>query len=316
MLLDSERLAGLLRCPRCRGPLAGPPTRTTCAGSDCGLSQDVFPLTGSGPALIDFGNSIVGRSHFEGRRGESPVHRSESRLRRILKTAGGRNNPVARRNERRFLDELPKAERPRVLVVGSGTVGAGLRNIPNDPGLDVIGLDIYVGKHVNLVADGHAIPLADASVQGVWIQAVLEHVMDPGTVVGEIHRVLSPGGLVYAETPFLQPVHEGAYDFTRFTRSGHRWLFRQFQEVDAGVVLGPGASVAWAVDAFTRALFRSDDAGRLAHLLAAPWRWMDRWCDPERSLDGGNAFYFLGRRSEMAIPPNGMIEYYRGAGAH
>jgi ubiquinone/menaquinone biosynthesis C-methylase UbiE len=32
----------------------------------------------------------------------------------------------------------------------------------------------------------------------VWIQAVLEHVLDPPIVVAEIYRVLRPGGLVYA----------------------------------------------------------------------------------------------------------------------
>jgi ubiquinone/menaquinone biosynthesis C-methylase UbiE len=69
------------------------------------------------------------------------------------------------------------------------------------------------------VADGHQLPIADGSVDGVWIQAVLEHVLDPSIVVQEIHRVLTPGGVVYAETPFMQPVHEGAYDFTRFSLS-------------------------------------------------------------------------------------------------
>jgi len=54
----------------------------------------------------------------------------------------------------------------------------------------------------------------------VWIQAVLEHVLDPVRVVAEIHRVLRPGGLVYSEIPFMQEVHEGAYDFTRFRLSG------------------------------------------------------------------------------------------------
>src|SRR5207237_664581 len=31
--------------------------------------------------------------------------------------------------------------------------------------------------------------------------------------------------LVLGDTPFMQQVHEGAYDFTRFALSGHRWLF-------------------------------------------------------------------------------------------
>jgi len=56
------------------------------------------------------------------------------------------------------------------------------------------------------------------------VQAGLEHVRDLWQVVAEIHRVLKDDGLVYAETPFMQQVHEGPYDFTRFTESGHRYL--------------------------------------------------------------------------------------------
>lgn len=62
-------------------------------------------------------------------------------------------------------------------------------------------------------------------------------------------RVLKPHGMLYAETPFMQQVHERAYDFTRFTANGHRWLFRRFEQIDAGVNRGSGAgpALAWSV---------------------------------------------------------------------
>ncbi len=84
----------------------------------------------------------------------------------------------------------------------------------------IAAFDIYYSANVQFIADAHSILLRDASVDAVVIQAVLEHVLDPQQVVDEIWRVLKPSGLVYAETPFLQHVHEGAYDFTRFTESG------------------------------------------------------------------------------------------------
>ena len=40
----------------------------------------------------------------------------------------------------------------------------------------------------------------------------------------------------------MQPVHMGAYDFTRFTHLGHRRLFRYFEEIRSGIALGPGTS--------------------------------------------------------------------------
>ena len=83
--------------------------------------------------------------------------------------------------------------------------------------------------------------------------------LEPGRWCAEIHRVLKPGGLVYAETPFMQQVHEGAYDFTRFTESGHRYLFARFDLIDSGVTAGAGTQLLWSLDYFVRGLFRSRD---------------------------------------------------------
>ena len=95
-----------------------------------------------------------------------------------------------------------------------------------EPRIALVAFDIYASPQVQFVADAHHIPLEDGCFDAVIVQAVLEHVLEPGRVVAEIYRVLKPNGLVYAETPFLQHVHEGAYElFTRFTESGHRYLF-------------------------------------------------------------------------------------------
>jgi len=51
---------------------------------------------------------------------------------------------------------------------------------------------------------------------------------------------MSAGGIVYADTPILKQVHDRPCDFTRFTDSGHRYLFRDFDLIDSGTVAGPG----------------------------------------------------------------------------
>ncbi len=43
--------------------------------------------------------------------------------------------------------------------------------------------------------DGRHLPLPDESVDIVWSKSVLEHVREPETVVGEVARVLRPGGI-------------------------------------------------------------------------------------------------------------------------
>lgn len=52
-----------------------------------------------------------------------------------------------------------------------------------------------------ILIDGGHLPLADASVDLILSDFVLEHVSDPPAFVAEIHRVLKPGGWFCARTP-------------------------------------------------------------------------------------------------------------------
>ena len=159
---------------------------------------------------------------------------------------------------------------------------------------------MFSSPHTRLVADAHKLPFVDQSFDGVWIQAVLEHVLEPIDVVSEIHRVLRDDGLVYAETPFMQQVHERAYDFTRFTQSGHRWLFRSFTEISAGPVTGGGVALLWSI----RYLFRAFGVG-VRRKLQQPL--MPR----PRGLSVAGAVRGLRRPGDGAVAPVGAA----GAGA-
>jgi hypothetical protein len=81
---------------------------------------------------------------------------------------------------------------------------------------------------------------------------------------------------VYAETPFLQPVHEGAFDFTRFTVSGHTMLFGGFQPLISGPIGGPGAMLNLALRGLVTGLTRSDFLARVAYAATLPFRILDR----------------------------------------
>ena len=89
--------------------------------------------------------------------------------------------------------------------------------VVNNPAIELVETDVSFGPRTALICDAHNIPFAEGSFDGVVAQAVLEHVLDPYSCVAEIYRVLKPAGLVYVETPFMQQVHMGRYDFTRFT---------------------------------------------------------------------------------------------------
>ncbi|MDH6108524.1 SAM-dependent methyltransferase [Kitasatospora sp. MAP12-15] len=311
-LADPGTVRPLLVCPRCRCALVAEPTAFRCAAPHCALHQvGSFPVIGGSPVLVDFERSVLPRP-TAGRPGTGPPRPALERLPPRLRGLWRPVNRVAVRNTGRLLRALP-GPAPTVLVVGGATVGNGTAALYSDPRIRLIGFDIAPSPWTQFVADAHQIPLADRSVDAVVVQAVLEHVLDPALVVAEIHRVLTAGGLVYAETPFLQQVHAGPYDFTRFTLSGHRYLFRRFAELDAGAVAGPGTQLLWSLDHLARGLTRSATAGRLARGLLGWLRLLDAAVPPRYAEDSACACYFLGRKRADGMSPAQIVEYYRGA---
>lgn len=301
-----ERLRTNLVCPRCLGQLAEDLHRCT----SCPLE---FPKIHGKPVLVDFENSVLDYESVVRTSAQSQAIRRNQSPAWLLKLLQGENH-VAADQSQKLLDLARRTrERPLLLVIGGATVGSGMDALYADESIDIIAFDLYSSDFVQFLADAHCIPLRGKCVDGVVIQAVLEHVLDPQRVVSEIERVLRSDGPVYAETPFLQHVHEGAYDFTRFTESGHRYLFKNFAEVSSGVVAGPGVQMIWSIDYLCRSLFRSRLAGRLARAAFFWLRWIDRIIPAEYAVDGASACYFLGRRSGTQISPRELIKRYAGA---
>lgn len=305
----------LFICPRCASSVRPEEGLWHCAGASCRYAIEAFPVVAGVPVLVDFEHSVVDADRLRAVEGASQVERSKFAvpLRHLLHPP----NTTAPANVARMLDLL-RAEagstgrRPRVLVVGGGVVGDGLEDLYADSSIDLIAFDIYSSPDVQFVGDAHAIPLADGSVDGVIIQAVLEHVLEPTIVAQEIHRVLRTAGIVYADTPFLQQVHEGAYDFTRFTDSGHRFLFRGFERIDSGTVAGAGTALRWSVDYFVRALTRSVKLGRIVALCFFWLSYLDRFLDREHTSDAASSVFFLGRKADRAISRAEILDYYQG----
>ena len=79
-----------------------------------------------------------------------------------------------------------------------------------------------------MLADAHAIPFANDEFDLVVIQAVLEHLLFPSKAVEEIFRVLKDGGFVYSEV-HPTSVHEGVFDFSRYTMTEYSVLFEDFR---------------------------------------------------------------------------------------
>lgn len=200
--------------------------------------------------------------------------------------------------------------KPRILVIGSGE---GRYGTEND---EVVHTDVAIAPNVQVIADAHDLPFPDRDFDLVIAIAVLEHVVDSQRCVSEIWRVLKSEGCVFASTPFLQPVHMGAYDFTRFTPLGHRRLFRYFDEIHWGVAMGAGSTLGWAISAFLESISGRPAWWRFARLagltLLAPLRKLDRYLVAPAHWDGAGASFFFGRKRAGPVPDRILIQSYRG----
>src|SRR3954469_7900345 len=110
----------------------------------------------------------------------------------------------------------PQIEAVRAMVPESARIvdlGAGGRRITER----TICVDMAPLPNVNLVADVERLPFRDGTIDLLFATGLLEHVDDDRRVMGEIARVLKPGGIAHVELPFLQQYHEDPIDCRRFT---------------------------------------------------------------------------------------------------
>jgi SAM-dependent methyltransferase len=141
------------------------------------------------------------------------------------------------RFERQCMEDL--GSRPMVLDVGGGSRFQKRMALYRDlfASCEYKTMDVSADYRPDIVGDILAIPLPDASVDGVICMSVLEHVKDPRQAVREIHRILKPGGAVYVTVPSTYPYHArkgfGAYpDYWRFFDDTLRDLFSAFSSVE------------------------------------------------------------------------------------
>lgn len=284
----------------------------------CSMCDREYPSVNGVPILLNDNNSLfkvsdyLNQDAYDGASGYGGSLDNTTGLRKLYRKvvyALGESSPKKRFDVRESLrivaSELPNAE---ILVIGSGDTSIDIKATYTD---------VAFGANVQCIADAHDLPFIDKSFDVCIAVAVLEHVVDPYRCVQEIMRVLKPSGYVYAETPFMQPVHMGAYDFTRFTYLGHRRLFRYFKEIRSGIALGPGSS-AGQTFRYAIASVTDNSATRkwlklFGLLITYPLRWLDYLSRSNISAyDSASGFYFFGKLANEPISDRELLKLFRG----
>jgi uncharacterized protein YbaR (Trm112 family) len=309
-----EGIYPLLVCPRDRAALRRHDKGGPLICTSCGVS---FPIHRGVPVLLNEEASLFSITSIIDQ--ERNARQSTAAQRAAAMLRAWMPNPSATISAKNIAHlvrlVLERTASPKVLIVGSGETGNGMRCLLDDSRIQVVESDVYFSSRVNLIADAHDLPFQDASFEAVVCQAVLEYLPEPQRCVCEIYRVLKANGLAYAETPFMQEVHGGSHDFQRFTLLGHRRLFRHFEQISAGVVCGPGMALAWSVGYFLRSFSRSRiwrGAVRAFAQIATFWLYYcDYWLAGKPiASDAASAVFFLGRKSSVALSDSELLDLH------
>ncbi len=277
-----------------------------------------FPLVRDAPVLINESNSLFQIEDFVGLR--ETTYRQTSSVKKTLKSfvPDINLNINSQKNFKKFFAQLlEEHKKPRVLVIGEAVAGQGFDLDNLSENIIIIESDVAFAERTNFICDAHDLPFKNETFD-VIAQAVLEHIFDPWRCAAEIHRVLRRKGTVYAETPFMQQVHAGRYDFTRFTHLGHRRLFRAFEEIESGATCGAGMALAWSYCYFLKSFFRARTLQQIAFAFGSLTSFWLKYFDyflinMPNAFDAASSYYFRGRKSDTILSDDKLISEYKGA---
>lgn len=140
-----------------------------------------------------------------------------------------------------------------------------------------VGVDMLDTGHphrqsrVDVFYDGNRLPFPDSAFDGIVSFEVLEHVFNPEIVLGELRRVLKPGGIMLLTAPFAWDEHEIPFDFARYTCYGLKSLLERtgfeivHQRKTCGYVLAIGQLICAYL--YQHVLPRGRLGARIAQLI-------------------------------------------------
>jgi SAM-dependent methyltransferase len=146
-------------------------------------------------------------------------------------------------------------------------------------------VEVYPSLTADIIIEPYCkLPFETASLDGIGCFAVLEHVRQPWKMAEEFARVTKPGGKLFVDWPFLQPVHGYPSHYYNATREGTRALFADafdVLELGTGPFEGPDHTVYWILNSLAdsindekeRERFLGQTVGELCATLPGDPAW-------------------------------------------
>lgn len=267
--------------------------------------KDIYPI------LINFGleNDLIKENEIRVKKKEIKTNTLKKKILNYLYGV----SKVTQINVINFLEKMNNNNGKHILVIGGATRGSGTSKLWENNQIEITSLDLVGTENVDYIADAHYLPFKEETFDGVWIQAVLEHVVSPETVVSEIYRVLKNDGLIYSEIPFMQQIHMGKNDFTRYTASGHRFLLKNFEKIDVGLNGGPGVSLSWSLKYYIWSFTNEKIANFLTIIPFFILRFFDKFLSQRSSWDSSSGSYFFGKKNiKFKFDKEELNQIYKG----